>query len=71
MHSCVVRPWQGDHPRPRRAVHLRLDGLQLVRVGAVDRGQVAPLLHPVQGVGAGAQPELRVLVQGRAGRRRR
>ena len=67
VHGCVVGPWQCDHPGPGLAVHPGGHRLQLVGPRAADRGQVAALLQPPQGVGGGAEAQLVVLVQrGRA-----
>ena len=48
MNVCVIRPWQTHNLRPRLAVDLRLDRRRLVRRGARDWRQVAPLLHLVR-----------------------
>lgn len=63
MDTGVVGPWQLNNPGPGLAMHLGLDCLEFVVVGAGDGGQVAPLLQPMQGVWGGAEAELRVLVQ--------
>ena len=66
MNRGVVGPGELDDPGPGGAVHLLADGVQLVLVGAGDGRQVGALLSG-QLVGARAEAQVGVLVQGRDG----